>query len=502
MRSHLLLPFLAVSAFARPQDSIPDLSTISDDVASAADITDPVGVTDTADTNGAAADLGIDEQLIGEPVFEIILDSEVLLGENDTDISPGDRRHRRQASVERPTVPAAVAAKNGKYGVLFRGDSAHPSQVFRFGFAPQDSDKDLLRHLSSQGSSAFVFFTTDRAASERYAFGRPADKNAKGYVYAINSASVPDGYWVPGLFPRDAAVRSNQEFAVPASVAGSSISHAYEFDRANPSLWPKKIENAHYAFKSLPRCTVQKRAVCDPAKSIGDEEPGRQPSTGEEKVEKKKPGALEEEGKDKYRGGEANGARTGIKIRENRFLQWLGELDPESLDPLVESIRKGELTAVELQMGFKRALSQTIDERWGDFESEEQAKQSLLNIGVDLFSPIRYKVPTSFYQDVVRNLLAIAKEIRAAETPEEKLRVAQKDVNAIVKAWSYTPVGAVNEAMMREPALDMPPVQTVAVMANKLWSYTPIGWLINNVAPIESLLRRIDARKVPNEFRG
>lgn len=62
--------------------------------------------------------------------------------------------------------------------------------------------------------------------------------------------------------------------------------------------------------------------------------------------------------------------------------------------------------------------------------------------------------------------------------------------------WSYTPVGVLNENIMKEAANNAPPVQAIAVSLNKLWSYTPFGWLVNLIAPVDSGLRQINVRDV------
>ncbi|KAK9439385.1 hypothetical protein VB005_07540 [Metarhizium brunneum] len=159
------------------------------------------------------------------------------------------------------------------------------------------------------------------------------------------------------------------------------------------------------------------------------------------------------------RQGKGKGRITGQKITESKFLQFLAELDPEFIHPLVEAVPSGEIT-----------ISETIEKRW--------------EIVVDIFTTARYATPPEFWQDVARNLPDITREISEGKTPEEKLKIANKNVNEVVNVWPYTLVGVLNENIMKEAVNGAPPVHAVAVSLNKLWLYTPIGWLVNQIAPL------------------
>ncbi|PQK18120.1 hypothetical protein BB8028_0012g00170 [Beauveria bassiana] len=175
-----------------------------------------------------------------------------------------------------PTVTAEVAAKmkapgGGEKGVFYRGDSRPPSVIFAEGFAPQSSDKSLRYHLSFVGNSGLVSLSRSPETADSYVFGRSGEKATKGYIYVIAPKDVPDGYWVPGIYPpeKNPAVARNQEFAVAGSVPATSISHAYKVTSDKPSSRGTKIKNPDYVLKKSPSCFslgLGKRAICDPAK--------------------------------------------------------------------------------------------------------------------------------------------------------------------------------------------------------------------------------------------
>ncbi|KFG81441.1 hypothetical protein MANI_024592 [Metarhizium anisopliae] len=214
---------------------------------------------------------------------------------------------KRQSSPVPQTISAEKAAKiasrGGQSGIFYRGDSRPPSEIFKTGFAPQGADKSLQRHLNFAGDSGYVSLTRSVTTAEKYAFGRSAAQNKIGYIYVVAPVNVPDGYWIPGIYTKDPAVRFNQEFAVGGAVKGSSISHVYQVSRDDPSKWLKKIKNQDYELRSLPRCIIMKRAICDPVKSMqehgfrvpgqGGDAPG---NTGPGEKAKPGKGGLEGEG--------------------------------------------------------------------------------------------------------------------------------------------------------------------------------------------------------------
>lgn len=65
------------------------------------------------------------------------------------------------------------------------------------------------------------------------------------------------------------------------------------------------------------------------------------------------------------RQGKGKGRITGQKITESKFLQFLAELDPEFIHPLVEAVPSGEIT-----------ISETIEKRWVNFSSCDKAAET------------------------------------------------------------------------------------------------------------------------------
>lgn len=424
--------------------------------------------------------IDIDPDIIGKTVFEIIPDDKASFEDNSIsrrDVfsrqAPGNPALRSAEEVSKIKAPGT-----SKSGVFYRGDSRPPEEIFKSGFKPQGDNTKLQDHLDFKANSGLVSVSRSREATYRYMFGR--DNSPKGYVYVIAAKDMPDGYWVPGIYPpeKNPDVSRNQEFAVKGTIPGTSISHAYEVTEANPTDKARKIKNDAYSLRSASKCTILKRRAggsCDPAGWVDIEQ-----------NEPKKP-ASGEGGKGKK--------PVGQKISESKFLQFLTELEPESIGGLIKALKDGEVTIADVQLGFKRALSEAMDHRWADFGDWDKAAESLKNIVFDIASTVRYATPVGYWSDVIKRLPDIAKEIGKGKTPEEKLEIANKNINGAVNVWSYTPVGFVNEALMKEAAMGTPPVQAVAVSINKLWSYTPWGWLINQIAPVESLLRKINARE-------
>ena len=78
-------------------------------------------------------------------------------------------------------------------------------------------------------------------------------------------------------------------------------------------------------------------------------------------------------------------------------------------------------------------------------------------------------MPVGFWEAVIEVLPAIAKEVAQSKTPEEKLEIANKDIHPIMQAWSYTPVGLINESLMEESAKNTPTNQRAP------WSSTNSG---------------------------
>ncbi|KAM4063718.1 hypothetical protein HRG_006839 [Hirsutella rhossiliensis] len=433
------------------------------------------------------------------PETSSVINSPALEARGAVGSSAPENRLRRRGKPDgqREDIPASKAAtKKDKgtteSGVFFRGDSRAPDEVFKSGFQPQGRDMDLQRHLSLSGGSGYVSLSRSSASARPYAFGRTGEKKEKGYLYLVAPNNVPNGYYLPEVFSKDGAVRGNREFAVAGAIPPSAISGAYELDSKDPKAKPQWKANGSYGFKKLP-CSGKKRELCELTRNpdagadagVEDEERGKK-KEGE-------PGAKEDEHGGKKKTGK--GKTISNKISQNRFLLWISESSPEAFKPLIEAIKEGGISVQDYELAFKRALSQAVETRYTDFSSWGSAAETLLNIVTDVFQSARLATPPGFWEEAIKNLPAVAREISKAQTAEEKMEIANRDIHPVVKAWSFTPMGLINESLMKEAANQAPVVQGVAATANSFWSYTPFGWIVNQIFPIETLIRQnIDFR--------
>ncbi|POR35632.1 Uncharacterized protein TPAR_04178 [Tolypocladium paradoxum] len=419
----------------------------------------------------------LDPALIGKTILEIISNDAAPASEANSTAPYNHVERRGRPDSQYQAMPASEAAVmtpkgSGKKGIFFRGDSQPPEQIFKHGFQPRGSDMNLKNHLSHRGKSGYVSISRSRAAAEGYAFGRTGEKQKLGYIYVVSPKGVPEGYWLPAMFSKDGAVKWNREFAAAGAIPATSIYGAYEVDAGKPGEKGRWVENEKYPGKKL-SCSIQKR---NEAFKLGKEEPKKKVPFTEAKS-KKRP--------------------VGIKMEQNRFLQWIASESPEEFQPLVDAIRSEEVGIEDCVLALKRALSVTLYTRWSDFDNFDVAAKSIANIVTDVFATSTTKAPVGFFKAVVLAIPDIAKEIRKGKTPKEKLKIANKNLHVIVKAWSYSPAGIVNERLMKEAAQDTPMVKGVLVSLNNLWSYTPLGYVANQVFPVESLIKRGgDARPV------
>lgn len=72
-------------------------------------------------------------------------------------------------------------------------------------------------------------------------------------------------------------------------------------------------------------------------------------------------------------------------------------------------------------------------------------------------------------------------------TPEEKLRIADMNINPFVEAWPYTPVGMFYNNLAWQAAHHTSVIEEVAKPALQLWYHAPLGWLVQRIFPIELL---------------
>ncbi|KAK2603894.1 hypothetical protein QQS21_003929 [Conoideocrella luteorostrata] len=458
--------------------------------------------------------LDISPTLFGETVFSIIDDNSEErntheLATSDDHLKVSKRQNPRKIFLSF----AEEASKHpvpfgGRTGVFFRGDSRPPSEVFKHGFQPLGTNTNLISHLSFQTPSGLVSLTRSHFAAQKYAFGRPADNNKIGYVYVIAHTDVPRGFWVPGLFDpeKNPAVAMNQEFAVAGAVPGSSIAYAYEMKADKPFSEAKRIKNDNFISATSPGCLwKRKRAACNPTAGIYiEDEPMPKPNPTEEGSQQKNPNGPGEESHESPRN---KGRPANTAITQSRFMQFLVETDVNFMAPIIESIKNDEASARDYQLALKRALSETMDKRWTDFSSTDAAIATVSKIGLDLVSTARFAIPRGYLEDVIKSLPAIAKEISQARTHEEKLKIANRNINTVMKIWEHTPIGALNEYLMNlqlrqesraiHATLNQPRdvARSAPADLNQLWSYTPLGWIISRFVPVEPLLKKINVRE-------
>lgn len=325
MRTYQLLAFCVVEAIAAPWST--NLSP---------------GVPSTAHTG-----VDIDLADISKTIFNTVLNKIDLVTKRITASSQDS--FRRQAPLPAKISSAEVSKKaapgGGKLGVLYRGDSRPPDEIFRIGFTPKGNDRSLQGKLSFHVNSAYVSTSRSPVAASMYAFGQTDNRQPTGYIYVLAPDGVPDGYWFPDIWRKDGPVLNNQEFAVDGSIPASSISHAYQVTQDNPSSRAIKIKNPGYIFRSSPRCTILKRAICDPANFVEDEGLKEQPATGQQEEPKKPTPGGNEDGKKPPT--EAETGNTDKAKADNNAGPSKNNQEPDvKMTKLAEKISENEFNAI------------------------------------------------------------------------------------------------------------------------------------------------------------
>ncbi|RDA94189.1 hypothetical protein CP533_6573 [Ophiocordyceps camponoti-saundersi (nom. inval.)] len=182
--------------------------------------------------------------------------------------SPGRTPTDEQAGqiAEPETISATEAAykivpDGSQPGILYRGDSRPPKDIFETGFEPQGDDMDLRRHLSFSGNSGYVSVSRSRHAAARYSFDRSGNKKEVGYLYRIAPHNLPDGYWIPGWY-RGPEIEGNQEFAIPGKIPMHSIHSARALYLREPSRKGEWIKNPQFQYQSAVCKVLRKRELC------------------------------------------------------------------------------------------------------------------------------------------------------------------------------------------------------------------------------------------------
>ncbi|KJK78214.1 hypothetical protein H634G_06387 [Metarhizium anisopliae BRIP 53293] len=169
------------------------------------------------------------------------------------------------------------------------------------------------------------------------------------------------------------------------------------------------------------------------------------------------------------------------------FVLALDKDSPPFWKALVDGLENNEFTLSDCQIGFKKALSKTIDKRYTEFDSPEHALTSLINIGTDLWNTVETAFPANFWMDLVEELPTECRDIAAATTPEEKLKVANEGVDTLIQAWSnLTPLGRANDRWTEDSVLH-PEMTTgqkiVDVMYDTFTHFSVFGWVFSLAFP-------------------
>ncbi|KJZ75365.1 hypothetical protein HIM_05291 [Hirsutella minnesotensis 3608] len=214
------------------------------------------------------------------------------------------------------------------------------------------------------------------------------------------------------------------------------------------------------------------------------------------------PAELGEDGEQKTKKRKTN--RKLSRISDNKFLQFVAETNPEDFESFFDELLKGKLTVADCLLAFKRAVSETIDARWTDFGNGETAMRTISNLVLDGYSTLRFKAPSGFWRDVLTRLVVIAREIHKATTYDEKMAIAEENINMVTQAWSKTPLGVFNRILMEGAAKDEPVAKSAALGIHEVWSeYTLFGLLMNKVLPIKKWIRGTSHREVkPRPWTG
>lgn len=168
------------------------------------------------------------------------------------------------------------------------------------------------------------------------------------------------------------------------------------------------------------------------------------------------------------------------------LLQALDKDSPPFWKALTDGLNNGTFSVIDCQMGFKKAVSKTIDHRYTEFDSPAHALMSIINMGLDIYDSIDIKIPVNFWMDVAQELPKECEEVAKAPTPEEKLKVSNEGIDVLVQAWSkYTPVGIENDRWAERNAANTSVSlgDSLLKTAYDTWSMTPVGWAITKAFP-------------------
>lgn len=322
---------------------------------------------------------------------------------------PQGIERRQAADFQKGRMTAEEAAQEktkSKKGVMWRGDSRDPKEVFATGFQAQGTNRNLESHLrfepedvklTKEQKSGFISLTRNEPQARKYAFGRSGNepKPSIGYVYELTPDKIPDGFYIPKIYnPKlDGGVNFNREFAVDGPIPGESIRGAYEISFDDPK-YKKYIPNKGYVGKDKDTCIIsKKRGLCtavsatdppfdDPEAAKKGAKPGEQPKTGEQPKKKPKLGEQPNE--------RPRPAKAGEQPKPAKPATDVSSVGKDMV-VAAERISREEFGTLSAKYGME-----SVVEKWGKTVSEVRTK--LQNYKPASPNPAGFKAPLSNLQ--------------------------------------------------------------------------------------------------------
>ncbi|AUH51245.1 hypothetical protein CXB49_10695 [Chromobacterium sp. ATCC 53434] len=109
-------------------------------------------------------------------------------------------------------------------GRLYRGDSRPPQYIFKYGFLPKGSNRDMANHFAGLPDSAFVSFTKRKEVAANFAGFRALDTSAGriGFIYKLDKLDYAADLTASSLRVNDYA-----EVVALSPVPGDRVKGAY-----------------------------------------------------------------------------------------------------------------------------------------------------------------------------------------------------------------------------------------------------------------------------------
>ncbi|RCI08802.1 hypothetical protein L249_4655 [Ophiocordyceps polyrhachis-furcata BCC 54312] len=374
---------------------------------------------------------------------------------------------------------------------FYRGSPEPADKIFAEGFFAPGLSFNITAHLLFSANSSFVSITADRNHAKNHAFNQTS---VAGFIYRIKPSIGIDGVWAPGWKRGDPSANRNQELAVVNYVPGWLIHGAWVFHKSNRGK-VEYLQNPLY--EGGPWLENQEQGDCTEGEA----------GCGEEAED----------------GSDIDDDRSAQPlVPADTFLGWVNSTEAETKPGFFDSLLAGEITYQDCILAFKKAFSVALTKRLdglsGSGSAEETVGALMKTIGDILtFTGLRVKPklklrpktkPGSaktydlgetssvedFIPDFITDILAeigpVARQIHEAKTPDEKLAIANEDIHPLVVEWASTIVGRQLEVMMLNVAHEVPFGTAVVLHLANVWSYTPFGWIVNQIYPIDDLLRR------------